>query len=66
VYVLDRLKDEAASAGRLRVLRAMEVLGRMGTPEARDVLGALAGGAPEAEVSRCARTILNRLGTKRQ
>jgi RNA polymerase sigma factor (sigma-70 family) len=65
IYVLGRLKDEAASAGRLRAVRALEVLERIGTPDARDVLQALAGGAPEVEMSRGARAALNHLSKRR-
>jgi WD40 repeat protein len=45
----------------LRVFRALEVLERMGTPEARDVLQMLADGAPGAMVTTQARAALERL-----
>src|SRR5439155_12853628 len=46
----------------LRVLRAIEALEAMGTPEARQVLQQLAGGAPEATMTRAAKSALDRLG----
>jgi RNA polymerase sigma factor (sigma-70 family) len=53
---------EAWPAERLRVARALEVLERVGTPKARDVLKELAEGAPEAWLTREARAALGRLG----
>jgi hypothetical protein len=49
---------------RLRELRALEVLERVGTREARQVLQTLAAGAPDARLSREAKAALDRL-TKR-
>jgi WD40 repeat protein len=46
--------------GRLRGLRAVEVLERAGTAEAIEVLKTLAGGAPEAWLTREARAALDR------
>ena len=46
--LLDRLDNQAASADEVRVVRALEILERLGTPEARELLQVLAGGAPEA------------------
>src|SRR5262249_21643514 len=57
-YVLEKLGDQAPSPGRLRNPRALEVLEQIGTKEARDVLAALAGGAPPARLTRDARTAL--------
>jgi WD40 repeat protein len=48
----------------LRALRAVEVLERAGTAEARQVLEALAAGAPDAALTRDARAALERLGRR--
>jgi hypothetical protein len=45
----------------LRGVRAVEVLERAGTPEARQLLAALAGGAPGALLTREAAASLQRL-----
>jgi truncated hemoglobin YjbI len=45
----------------IRALRALEVLERIGNAEARRVLGAIAKGAPDARLTREARTSLERL-----
>ncbi len=49
---------------RLRALRAVDVLEQVGTPEAREVLRALAGGAPEARLTQEARASLRRLAAR--
>jgi RNA polymerase sigma factor (sigma-70 family) len=49
---------------RLRELRAVEVLERIGTAEARQVLEALARGSPEARLTREAEGALQRLGKR--
>jgi WD40 repeat protein len=55
-------KAPAAPTGEtLRALRAVEVLERVGTPEAARLLGPLAEGAPHAALSREARASLGRL-----
>jgi RNA polymerase sigma factor (sigma-70 family) len=60
-------KLEAVPLGeRLRELRAVEVLERVGTAGARQVLERLAGGAPEARLTREARTALGRLGGRQK
>jgi WD40 repeat protein len=46
----------------LRIWRAIEVLERIGTPEARQALQALAEGSPGAFVTRTAKAALDRLG----
>jgi hypothetical protein len=48
----------------LRRVRAVEVLERLGTPEARRLLGALAGGEPEARLTREAQAALRRLAER--
>jgi RNA polymerase sigma factor (sigma-70 family) len=60
-YLLEKLGDQAPSPGRLRDPRALEVLEQIGTKEARDVLAALAKGAPSARLTRDARAALERL-----
>jgi hypothetical protein len=59
--ILQRREHRVISAEELRMLRAVEVLERTGVPEAREVLRALAGGAPEAWVTREAKAALERL-----
>jgi WD40 repeat protein len=58
--LLDRLDLIAPSPDQLRALRALTLLERLGTPEARRVLEGLAGGAP-TRVTREARAALERL-----
>ena len=53
------LTDEA-----LRQSRAVEVLERIGTPEARRLLDKLAGGAPGALTTASARAALDRLASR--
>jgi RNA polymerase sigma factor (sigma-70 family) len=64
-----QLEDLIAQAGNttlsgdeLRVWRAVEVLERLGTPEAREVLSKLAKGAPGALTTEAAREALERMG----
>jgi hypothetical protein len=45
----------------VRALRAVEMLGRLGTPEARALLRELAGGGGESPLTRDARAALERL-----
>jgi hypothetical protein len=54
----------APSAERLQARRALEVLERVGTAEAKRVLAALAAGAPEARLSQDAQAALERLGQR--
>jgi len=61
---LERLVEQAASkasAPLLRGLRAIEVLEHTGTAESKHVLVALAGGAPQAQLTREAKASLARL-----
>ena len=57
--LLDAL-DRSLAGDRLRMLRAVEVLEMLGSPEARGVLKRLAGGAPEAFLTRQAKAALER------
>jgi WD40 repeat protein len=52
------------SPERLRVLRAVELLEQAGTPGAKDLLEALAGGTPEVWLTREAKAALRRLGRR--
>jgi RNA polymerase sigma factor (sigma-70 family) len=58
--VLSKL-EPAASAERLRALRAIQVLEYIGTPEAREHLRTLAKGVPDARLTREAKAALERL-----
>jgi hypothetical protein len=51
----------ARTPEQIRALRAIEVLDRIGNAEAQRVLETIAGGAPEARLTRDARTALERL-----
>jgi hypothetical protein len=64
--LLERLESNPVPAGgeEIRQLRAVEVLGRIGTPEARRVLEALAGVAAEGRLTQEARAALDRLTRK--
>ncbi|HZV07471.1 MAG TPA: sigma-70 family RNA polymerase sigma factor [Gemmataceae bacterium] len=53
-----------ASGERLRIWRALEVLERIGTPEAREVLTTLANGAPGARPTVEAKAALQRLAQR--
>jgi RNA polymerase sigma factor (sigma-70 family) len=59
--LLQALAQRAYSPGWRRLQRALEVLELTGTPEARQVLEALAGGTPEARLTRAAKASLRRL-----
>src|SRR5262249_22175135 len=59
--LLDNLSGPVRLAGQVRDLRAVELLELLGTPEARQLLQALAGGAPEARLTREARGAFRRL-----
>jgi hypothetical protein len=60
---LERLKESGASpaAQPLRGLRAIELLERLGTPEAQVVLTTLAGGAADSSLTQEAKAALARL-----
>src|SRR5262249_45449404 len=59
--LLARLGKPATSAYHLRVVRAIEVLERVGNPEAREVLRSLAGGLAGAPTTEEAKKALQRL-----
>jgi WD40 repeat protein len=63
--LLARLKGKPIGGEWLRATRAVAVLERIGTPEARDVLKMLAGGAPGALLTRDAREALKRLDRRK-
>jgi RNA polymerase sigma factor (sigma-70 family) len=60
--LLDRGSKGPPPREQLRRLRALEVLERLASPEARQLLAALAGGAAEARLTVEARRTLDRLG----
>jgi hypothetical protein len=62
--LLEKLQTPARLRERLRGLRANEVLEKLGTPEARQVLKTLAQGAAEAELTRDAKAALERLAKR--
>jgi RNA polymerase sigma factor (sigma-70 family) len=62
--LLGQVGEPGADPDRLRSLRALEVLERIGTPDARRVLESLAQGAPEARLTEEARTALGRLARR--
>ncbi|HEV3083081.1 MAG TPA: M56 family metallopeptidase, partial [Gemmataceae bacterium] len=62
--LIDRLTSGAMTPAQLRVVRAVEALEQIGTPEARQVLRTLAVGAPGALPTREAQAALGRLASK--
>jgi WD40 repeat protein len=60
--LLDRLDRGQLSGAQARPVRAVEVLEKVGTPEARRLLGLLARGAADAALTRDAAAALTRLG----
>jgi WD40 repeat protein len=60
-HLLDLLSAKTPTPEMFRPLRALEVLERIGTPEARKLLKTLAGGTPGAWLTEEARTVLHRL-----
>jgi hypothetical protein len=59
--LLEKLDGPVKDPERLCALRAVEVLENVGTPQARNMLESLAAGAPEARLTREAKTSLERL-----
>jgi hypothetical protein len=62
--LLKRLEWPVSDPEALRGLRALEALERIATAEARQVLTGLAGGAPDARLTREASEALRRLGKR--
>jgi WD40 repeat protein len=60
--LLSRWDSEPFTAEELQPLRAIEALEQTATPEARRLLGVLAKGSPDAELTRQAKASLARLG----
>jgi hypothetical protein len=63
--LLELLRAPVTNPDRLQALRAVEVLERVDTAEAREQLRELAGGAPESWVTQAAQAALQRLSTSR-
>src|SRR5262249_54538840 len=62
--LLDKLERLPLSAERLAQSRALALLERAGTSQARELLATLAGGAPEARLTREAQAALRRLAQR--
>jgi RNA polymerase sigma factor (sigma-70 family) len=63
--LLGRLRGVPPAPDLLRSLRAVEVFEHVGTPQARELLAALARGAPEARLTQEAKASLERLARRR-
>lgn len=59
--LIHKLMSGTLTAGRLRVVRAVEVLDKIATPEARQIVAALAKGAPGALLTREAQAVVERI-----
>jgi hypothetical protein len=62
--LLEKLIGGVLTPEQVRMVRAVEVLEKVGTPEARQVLETLAGGAPGALPTRQAQAVLDRMGRR--
>jgi hypothetical protein len=62
--LLARLRQLPVPVEQLRQIRAVQVLEQIGSPEARQVLAALAGGGPGARLTREAKASLERLALR--
>jgi hypothetical protein len=62
--ILETVSDAEPSPDRLRDLRGIEVLERLGTPPARELLAALGRGAPDAVITRLAAESFKRLDSR--
>src|SRR5262249_33766457 len=63
--MLEKFHGPVTGPERVRGLRAVEVLELIGTPEARQILQTLAGGAPGSRVTQDAKSSLERLAKRR-
>jgi hypothetical protein len=63
--ILDTVSDAEPSPDRLRDLRGIEVLERIGSPGARELLASLGRGAPDADLTRQATESLRRIDSRR-
>lgn len=59
--LLEKIESQQLSGEHIRTVRALEVLEAIGTPEARQVIAAVAQGAPRARLTREAQATLTRL-----
>jgi hypothetical protein len=59
--LLGNLEKQVVGVRTLQALRAIQVLEQIGTSEAKELLAALAGGAPEARITQEAMSCLQRL-----
>jgi hypothetical protein len=62
--LLDELEGDDTPTSRLQLARSIEVLERIGGPSAQELLRSLAGGAPEARLTREAKASLERLARR--
>jgi WD40 repeat protein len=62
--LLAALDDARPTAGRLRQMRAVQVLEAVASPEARELLEALSKGAPAARLTRDSKEALTRIGRR--
>jgi hypothetical protein len=62
--LLEKLHGPITNPEQLRMIRAVEVLEHIGTPEAKQVLRSLAKGAPEARLTKEAMASLERLAKR--
>ncbi|MBY0527988.1 MAG: terpene cyclase/mutase family protein [Gemmataceae bacterium] len=63
--LLSRISGGSLSPEQLQILRAIHVLERVGTPEARKLLERIAAGAPGAQVTRAAAAALERVAKQK-
>jgi hypothetical protein len=64
--LLAKISRPVSSPEKLQMLRGIEILEHIGTPEAQEVLETLSQGAPEARVTREAKASLERLAKRAQ